>query len=534
MGEHTTGGLSVLSGSGLSARRFEVLAGRVARADGRAVGDNEIDVVAPATDERLGSVPACDETDVAAAVERAREAQADWAARPVEERTAILERFGDLVADRRDDLLDLLQVETGKARTTAVEEVLDVPNACSYYADVAPEALAEERRRGALPGVTTTHVSYDPVGVVGVISPWNYPLTLAVTDAIPALAAGNSVVLKPDEKTPFVALALAELLAEAGLPDGVFQVVTGEGPVVGPALVERVDHVAFTGSTETGRVVAEQAGRNLVGCSLELGGKNPLLVLDDADVERAAAGAAHACFANAGQLCLSIERIYVHESLYAEFLAAFVRETRGLTLGTDLDYAADVGTLASADQLERVECHVADAVETGASVVSGGRHRPDVAPYCYEPTILTDVDADSLVATEETFGPVVSVTPVADTEAAVAAANDSDYGLNASVWTGDRERGRAVARRIESGTVCVNDGYAAGWAALDAPKGGFGDSAVGHRHGVEGIDRYLQTRTVAASRVGLVKFPSGRGAGWVVDGAFTLLGLVRRLQRRLR
>ncbi|SEO21443.1 succinate-semialdehyde dehydrogenase / glutarate-semialdehyde dehydrogenase [Halogranum amylolyticum] len=517
---------SVLASTALSAERFETLAERVT-----ASGTERIHVSAPATDSEFASVPACDEGDVDAAVERARAAQSAWADRSPADRAAVVDRFGDLVLERRDELLDLTQLETGKARRTAAEELLDVPMSCTYYADTGPSLLGEERRRGAFPGVTSARVSYDPVGVVGVVSPWNYPLTLAVTDAIPALVAGNAVVLKPDEKTPFVALALAELLEEAGLPDGVLEVVTGSGPVAGPALIDRVDSVAFTGSTETGRSVAERAGRNLIDCSLELGGNNPLVVLDDADVEEAARGAVVACFTNAGQLCLSAERVYVVEPLYDAFLDAFVGATRRLSLGTEFDYRADVGSLIDASQLDRVEAHLTDAVETGASVVTGGRHRPDVGPFCFEPTVLTDVDPDSTVACEETFGPVASVTAVPDAAAAVAAANDSPYGLNASVWTADRERGRAVARRLECGTVCVNDAYLSGWAAIDAPMGGYGDSGLGRRHGPEGLRRFLDSKTIATSRVGPVAFPSGGATKWALGAAFGLFGLQRRLRR---
>ena len=533
----------------LSGRRLDDLAARATRPEDGSSGANgartrgagdagdddaRIDVTAPATTERIGSVPACDAEDVADAVGRARAAQSEWAETPATERAAIIDRFGDLVTDRREELLDLLQLETGKSRTTAVEELFDVPMGCAYLADEAPGALAEERRAGVVPGLTTATVTYEPVGVVGVISPWNYPLTLSMADALPALAAGNAVVIKPDEKTPYGALALGELLEVAGLPDDLFQVVTGEGPTVGPALIDEVDYVAFTGSTETGRIVAERAGRNLIGCSLELGGNNPLVVLGDADVDEAARGAVQACFANAGQLCLSAERLYVEEPAYEAFCDALVRETEALTLGTGYDYDADLGSLIDADQLDRVRSHVDDARERGATVLAGGRHRPDVAPYCYEPTILTGVEPDATVACEETFGPVVAVTPVPDADTAVAAANDSPYGLNASVWTEDRERGAAVAREIDCGTVNVNDGFLTTWGATDAPMGGFGDSGLGRRHGPEGVRRYVESRTVGVSRVGPLTFPDRIPTDWFVRGAFAATRLGRAASRVTR
>ena len=496
--------------------------------------DARLDVFAPATTERIGSIPACDEADVASGIERAREAGTGWADRPVSERAAVLDRAADLLLDRRSALLDLLQLETGKSRRTAVEELFEVPLACEYAARDGPNAIVEDRRSAAIPGLSTATVTYEPVGVVGVISPWNYPLTLSVADAVPALLAGNAVVLKPDEKTPYTALALAEVLEDAGVPENVLTVITGEGPTVGPALIDGVDYVAFTGSTETGRTVAERAGRNLIDCSLELGGNNPLVVLDDADVDEAARGAVQTCFANAGQLWLAAERIYVVESAYEPFLDAFVRETERLTLGTGYDYDADIGSLIDADQLDRVRSHLDDARERGATVETGGRHRPDVGPYCYEPTVLTGVDPDATVACEETFGPVVSVTPVPDVDAAVTAANDSPYGLNASVWTRNRDRGARVAREIDCGTVSVNDGFLTGWAARDAPMGGFGDSGIGRRNGPEGVRRFTESRTVAVSRVGPVTFPDRIPTGWFVRGAFVATIVGRRVSKTVR
>ncbi|UTF53698.1 succinic semialdehyde dehydrogenase [Natronosalvus rutilus] len=520
---------SVLSSAAVTTRDLETLADRIETSEAAS-----IPVRAPATDEVVSRIPACSEADVESAVERARTAQSEWATRDPKARAAVLDRFADLVLERRERLLDLIQIETGKSRVDAAEEVLDVPATAAYYATRGPDLLADESRDGVFPLLTDARVTYDPVGVVGVISPWNYPLTLAITDAIPALLAGNGVVLKPDEKTPFVALELAALLEEAGLPPGVFEIVTGEGSTVGPALIDRADYLSFTGSTATGRSVAERAGRNLIDCSLELGGKNPMVVLADADPETAARGAVQGCFANAGQLCLAMERIYVEAPRYEAFLDAFVRETRALSLGTGLEYGPDVGSLIDGDQLERVEAHVADALERGASILTGGRARPDVGPFCYEPTILTDVAPDSMAACEETFGPVVSVEPVPSAGRAVEAANKTEYGLNASVWTGDRRRGIELAREIDAGTVCVNDAYISGWAATDAPMGGVGDSGLGRRHGPEGLERYLESKTIASSRVGPVWNPPGVPARWFVRGMVGALGVRKRLSRWFR
>ena len=457
-------------------------------------------VTAPATDEPLGSVPKCAPEDVQAAVERAREAQADWAARPLEERIEILRRVHDRVLDQQGRLTDVLQAETAKSRVDAAEEVLDIAMNARYYAERAPEYLGSARRQGAVPLMTKTVEHRHPKGVVGLITPWNYPLTLVVSDALPALVAGNAVVLKPAEQTPFCALAAARLLHQAGVPEDVFQVVTGDGPQLGEPLIEGVDAVGFTGSTETGRTVAEIAGRTLTEASLELGGKNPAVVLEDADVERAAAGAVHDCFANAGQLCVSIERIYVHEAVFDSFCDAFVSETRQLNLGVGTDWETDMGSLQSATQLEKVEAHVEDAVERGASVLTGGRARPDIGPFVYEPTVLTDVPEGATLTDDETFGPVVRLESVPDRETAIERANDSVYGLNATVWSGDTERGESVAARIDCGTVTVNDPFLTVWASIDAPMGGRGDSGIGRRHGRQGIEKYTDAQSVSTQR----------------------------------
>lgn len=473
----------------------------------------------------IGEVPVCTPGDVEAAVAGTRAAQRKWAAVPVSERRAVVGRFRRLLLEREADILDLVQQESGKSRLNAFEELADAALTAAYYERNAERYLRPARRTGAAPGLTRAVEYRLPKGVVGVISPWNYPLTLAISDAVPALLAGNGVVLKPDSQTPFTALLALELLHEAGLPQDLFRVVTGPGPVLGSAMIGAVDFLMFTGSSETGKIVAKQCAGRLIGFSAELGGKNAMLVLADADLQKAARGAVQGCFSNSGQLCISMERIYVHRAVFEEFLAAFTRQVEGMRLGAGNGWDIDMGSLTGQKQLDRVSAHVQDAVAKGARIVTGGRIRPDLGPFFHEPTILTDVTESMLVAREETFGPVVSIYQVENDDEAIALANDSRYGLNASVWSA--RRGEAVGRRVMAGTVNINDGYSAAWASHDAAMGGMKDSGAGRRHGREGILKYTEAQTVAVQRL----FPIGPPPGVsnerytrLVKGALRLMG----------
>jgi succinate-semialdehyde dehydrogenase/glutarate-semialdehyde dehydrogenase len=486
-------------------------------------------VTAPFTGDAVGEVPDCTAGDMERAVERARRAGESWASRPTAARVAAVERFRSLVRTHREELLDVVQLESGKARHDALEEVLDVELTAGHYAEKAPEYLAVEKRKGLIPVLTRVRHHRDPRGVAGFITPWNYPLTLAVSDCLPALLAGNSVVIKPAEATPHTALFVARLLREAGVPDDCVQVVPGDGKRLGPPLIEGVDHVTFTGSTATGRDVAARAGRELVPASLELGGKGPMVVREDAPIGRTVTGAVRGAFASAGQLCIAVERIYVHESVAPAFRDRLVSRTRELELGTGFDYGPDVGSLVSERQLERVESHVEEAVEAGATLLTGGRRRPDVGPYVYEPTVLSDVPDGTPLAREETFGPVVTVEPVPDEEAALTRANDTDYGLHGSVWTGDTASGRRLARRLDCGTVAVNDAYVATWASTDAPMGGMKDSGVGRRHGDEGFEKYTQSQSVVVQHGHPLAVPSRVPNALAARGLSGLLWIARRL-----
>lgn len=477
--------------------------GRVRRLAGVALATGQEHTLhTPMTGAPLGTVTLSTEDDVERAFTLAREAQRSWAELPVKDRAAIVLRYHDLVLARRSELMDLIQLESGKARRHAFEEIADVATCSRHYGRGAARYLKPQRRApGAFPVLSQAIESYLPKGVVGIVSPWNYPLSLAITDAIPALLAGNAVVLRPDLLGTLTALAAAELMEEAGLPRDVLQVVLGSGSTIGQAVVDRADYVCYTGSTATGRRVAESVAPRLIGYSMELGGKNSMYVAADADVARSVETAIRGAFSSAGQLCISHERLVVHTDIYDEFVPAFVAAVKDMRLGTELSFGFDMGSLLGESQLETVTAHVEDARAHGAEVLAGGRHRPDIGPYVYEPTVLTNVTSEMTCRDEETFGPVISVYRVGSDEEAVALANDTEYGLNAAIMTGSVRRGRELAARIRAGTVNINEAYAAAWASMGAPMGGMKASGVGRRHGREGILKYTESQNVTAQHL---------------------------------
>jgi succinate-semialdehyde dehydrogenase/glutarate-semialdehyde dehydrogenase len=400
-----------------------------------ATSGSMISPVSPFPDVKIDSIPESSLADVKNAVALARTAQVAWANTEVSHRVRILDKFHDLLLANQDELLTVVQKETGKSRFHASDEVLSLAMIAAFYARIGKRALKPQRRAGALPIFTKVRMVSQPKGVIGIISPWNYPLTLSICDALPAILAGNTVVIRPDSQTPWSAIHGLELLSQAGLPDGVVTIVTGEGHTVGAALIDEVDYVCFTGSTNTGKVVAAQAGARLIGASLELGGKNPMIVCADANLKTFLEVAVRGCFTSAGQLCVSIERMYIHESIYEKFLSAFVEKVKELKLGAQLGWGYDVGSLATDSLANRVTEAISSAVQRGAKIETGGNRRTDIGPNVFEPTVLTGVTKEMKISTEEVFGPCVYVQSFSTTEEAIALANDSIYGLSASVIT---------------------------------------------------------------------------------------------------
>ena len=456
---------------------------------------------APSTGAPLATVASSTTADVERAFRTARRAQEDWARTALADRQDALLRLHDLVLDRSEEICDLICAESGKARKDAYDEMLHVALTARYYGRTGAAPLVSRRVPGVVPGLTRVEVNRTPKGVVGVISPWNYPFTLALSDGLAALLAGNAVVHKPDTQTLLTALLGAQLLEEAGIRRDLWQVVTGPGERIGPEVVDRADFVCFTGSTVTGRQVAARCAERLVGCSLELGGKNPFLVLRDADIDRAAEGLVRSAFSNAGQLCVSAERIFVADQVYDRFVERFLARVGSMTLRADAAWGSDMGTLISSRQLEAIDRHVEDARSKGARVLAGGRARTDLAPFFYEPTVLEGVTPQMACFAEETFGPVVALYRFADETDAVARANEGQYGLNAAVYSRDTARARAVARRIRCGTVNVNEGFGATFGSAAAPMGGMRESGLGRRQGAEGVLRYTETQSVATQRL---------------------------------
>src|SRR5215212_3602935 len=457
-----------------------------------------IPVSNPATGETIAKVPELGADEVRGMVAAAREAQPTWAAVGFEGRAEVLLAARDWMAANAERVVTTIVGETGRpVDETQFAELSYGLSALEFWPKMAPEYLADEQIESASPFVRGRRlvVRYAPIGVVGVIGPWNYPLNNSFGDCIPALAAGNAVVLKPSEVTPLTSLLMAEMLGECELPDGVFQVATGRGET-GAALVDEVDFVMFTGSVETGKKVMAQAAQTLTPVSLELGGKDPMIVLADADLERAANAAVAYGMNNSGQVCISVERLYVEAPVYDEFVARVTDKVSALRQGAPgAPGSVDVGAIIFPPQIELIQAHVDDAVAKGARVVTGGKRVEGADGLFFEPTVLANVDHSMRCMSEETFGPTLPVMRVADSEEAIRLANDGPYGLQASVWTTDHVRGEEIARRIEAGVSSVNDTQL-NYAAMELPMGGWKSSGLGSRHGADGIRKYTKRQSL--------------------------------------
>ena len=456
----------------------------------------------PATGETLATVPDLGSAEVAALAEAARAAQPGWWEAGFDSRAEVFGAARRWLVESAERVVGTICAETGRpADETQFAELSYGLAALEFWARQAPAYLADEEIESASPFVRGRRmvVRYEALGVVGVIGPWNYPLNNSFGDCIPALAAGNSVVMKPSEVTPMTSLLMAEMLTECGIPEGAFQVATGRGET-GAALIDEVDFVMFTGSVATGKKVMAQAARTLTPVALELGGKDPMLVLADADLERAANAAVHYSMQNAGQTCISTERVYVEAPIYDQFVDLVTKKVAGLRQGAPHGPGSvDLGAVIHPPQSDIVEAHVRDAVAKGARVVSGG-HRSDTDGHFYEPTLLLDVDHSMEGMREETFGPTLPIMKVADADEGVRLSNDSAYGLQASVWTKDVEKGERLARRIEAGAVTVNDAQI-NYVALELPMGGWKSSGLGTRHGADGIRKYTKKQTLVVTRL---------------------------------
>jgi acyl-CoA reductase-like NAD-dependent aldehyde dehydrogenase len=479
------------------------------QSNGAAHAPTTIPVHNPATGEVIADVPKLSAEQVAAAAERGRRAQPAWEAAGFARRGDVLYALRYWVMQNRERILDSIVAENGKTREDAMlAEIWYLCDALGFWAKNAEKYLADERVSTHSPLLLGKKVlvRYRPHELVGVIGPWNYPLTNGFADTLPALMAGCSVLLKPSEVTPLATLLMEEGLHEAGLPANVLQILTGDGET-GRAVIDNVDMIMFTGSTATGKKVMMRAAERLLPVALELGGKDPMIVCSDADVERAANVAVQWAMSNSGQICISVERVYVEEPVYDDFVNRVVAKTRALRQGPPgAPGQIDIGAVTFPPQMDKIEDHVRDAVDKGAQVLVGGKRRSGAGQF-FEPTVMTGVDHTMKVMTDETFGPILPVMKVRDAEEAIRLANDTSYGLNSSVFTRDAAKGERIARRLTAGSACVNDALM-NYLAQEAPFGGTRQSGLGARHGREGIRKYCARQTILVTRFAMSREPT--------------------------
>jgi acyl-CoA reductase-like NAD-dependent aldehyde dehydrogenase len=463
--------------------------------------------VNPATGETLREFDCASAGEVSTAVQYARAAQPGWNKLAVQKRIDILRTFQRLLHKRKSDVARLITSEAGKPYVEALlTEVMVVLDATRFLIENAYALLRDEPvpHRSLAMKTKAGRLLREPYGVIGIVSPWNYPFSIPATESLAALVAGNAVVLKPSELTSLAALQLAELLHAAGVPKDVFKVVIGDGSSGAALTGSSIEKLIFTGSVPTGKRIAQAAAARLLPVVLELGGKDPMLVLDDADIDVASSGAVWGGFVNAGQACLSVERCYVHRSIYEPFVEACVKKAKKLRVGNGMHPEIDVGPLIHERQLRNVEVQVEEAIAHGARVLTGGSRLPDLGPNFYAPTVIADVTHEMRLMREETFGPLLPVMPFDDDEQAIHLANDSEFGLAASVWSKSRARGEHLARRIEAGTVMVNDTIAC-FGISEAPHGGFKASGIGRTHGRFGLEEMVRVKYLDSDRLPHIK-----------------------------
>ena len=468
-----------------------------------------IGVENPATGELITTIPVLGSDEIAEMVKRARAAQPAWDAMGFEERGRIMRRAQKWMLDNADRVIDVVVSESGKTHEDAqLADLGYTVSALGFWAKEAEKYLADERVpswNNPVAAGKKLVIRYAPVGVAGIIGPWNYPIANSFGDCIPAMMAGNSVILKPSEVTPLSSLLMQEMMVECGLPEDVFQIATGDGST-GAALIRHVDVIMFTGSSRTGRSVMKEAADALIPCYLELGGKDPMIVCRDADIERAANAASFYSMNNGGQVCISVERVYVEEPVYDAFVQKVTDNIRQLRQGAPAGVGSvDIGAVTFPPQVDIIDSHVKDAVEKGAKILTGGHPRSGPGRF-YEPTVLVDVDHSMTCMKDETFGPTIPIMKISDPEEGVRLANDSEYGLQASVWTKDVRRGEELARQIHAGVVCVNDAQV-NYTALNLPMGGWKESGLGTRHGANGIRKYTKIQSLLVTRRALKREP---------------------------
>jgi succinate-semialdehyde dehydrogenase/glutarate-semialdehyde dehydrogenase len=462
-----------------------------------------VDSVDPATNEVIARYPATSADDLPAIIERVRSAQKQWSARSLAHRCAALLRLRDAIYSRREDIANVISREAGKPRVEAIlAEVVLALDTTDFLARQAPAWLRPERipHHNLALRAKSGWTEFHPHGVVAIISPWNYPFAIPIAQIVPALVTGNAILLKPSELTPGTGALIGELIEQAKFPPGLVQLLQGGGDL-GAAIIEASpDKVFFTGSVATGRRIAESCGRRLIPSVLELGGKDAMIVLADANLETASSAAVWGGFTNCGQACLSVERIYVEQPIADRFTQLCLEKTRELRVGPPSDPDVEVGPMIRLRQLEKVEEQLRDAVERGAQVLTGGIRRPDLGPNFFQPTVVTRVNHSMQLMRDETFGPVLAIQTVASAEEAIALANDSPFGLSAGVWTSDSCRGAEIASRVRAGSVMVND-VASYYGICEAPHGGPGASGWGRTHSRLGLREMVQVKYVDVDRL---------------------------------